>query len=108
MLFYQCHTELVEGSKFMVENMDSSPEKLAQNDNSVKLLRGTMPSPLTHAQLQRFLLVARNAAQKGGKKALRYFRRNVPVIKKIDRSPVTRADREAELVIRGVLHEAFP
>ena len=67
-----------------------------------------MPTPLTPSQLQRFLSVARNAAQKGGKRALKYFRRNVPVIKKVDRSPVTRADREAELVIRRILHKDFP
>lgn len=67
-----------------------------------------MPNTLTRSQLNRFLSVARNAAQKGGKRALRYFRRNVPVIKKVDRSPVTRADREAELVIRRILHKTFP
>lgn len=39
---------------------------------------------------------------------MKYFRKNVPVIKKIDRSPVTRADREAEQVIRGILQKAFP
>src|ERR1039457_4638910 len=67
-----------------------------------------MQSSLTRSQLQRYLSVARNAAQKGGKRALKYFRRNVPVIKKVDRSPVTRADREAEKVILGILHQAFP
>ncbi len=67
-----------------------------------------MPTPLTRSQLQRFLSVARNAAQQGGKRALKYFHRNVPIIKKVDRSPVTRADREAELVIRHNLHKAFP
>ena len=39
---------------------------------------------------------------------MKYFRRNVPVIKKVDRSPVTRADREAEQVIRHILGKAFP
>lgn len=63
---------------------------------------------LTRPQLQKFLSVARQAAQKGGQRALRYFRKNVPIIKKIDRSPVTRADREAEKVIRGILGRAFP
>jgi histidinol-phosphatase len=67
-----------------------------------------MPLSLTRSQLKKFLSVARTAAQKGGERALKYFRKNVPVIKKVDRSPVTRADREAELVIRGILGKAFP
>ena len=67
-----------------------------------------MPTTLTRPQLQRFLSVARLAAQKGGARALKYFRKSVPVFKKVDRSPVTRADREAELVIRQTIHRAFP
>ncbi len=39
---------------------------------------------------------------------MKYFKTNVPVIQKIDRSPVTRADREAEKVIRGILGKAYP
>ncbi len=54
------------------------------------------------------LAMAQVAAIEGGKKALKYFRKKVPVIKKIDRSPVTRADREAEQVIRKLLQKAFP
>ncbi len=67
-----------------------------------------MAASLTSEQLKRFLAAARLAAQKGGQRALRYFQKNVPVIKKIDRSPVTRADREAERVIRGILGKKFP
>jgi myo-inositol-1(or 4)-monophosphatase len=67
-----------------------------------------MKSNLSSKELQHFLSVARKAAQTGGQRALRYFRKNVSVIKKVDRSPVTRADREAELVIRGILGKAFP
>jgi len=63
---------------------------------------------LTSSQLKQFLSVARQAAQKGGQRALKYFRKNVTVIKKVDRSPVTRADREAEKIIRAILHKAFP
>jgi histidinol phosphatase-like enzyme (inositol monophosphatase family) len=66
------------------------------------------PSSLSHTQLRRFLSVAKFAAQKGGKHALKYFRKNVQVIKKVDRSPVTRADREAEQIIRGILRKRFP
>ena len=67
-----------------------------------------MQTTLTPFQLQQFLAVARLAAQKGGARALKYFRKSVPVIKKVDRSPVTRADREAEQVIRKILNKAFP
>jgi histidinol-phosphatase len=67
-----------------------------------------MAASLTSKQLNTFLAAARLAAQKGGRKALRYFQKNIPVIKKIDRSPVTRADREAEQVIRAILGKKFP
>jgi histidinol-phosphatase len=67
-----------------------------------------MSNSLSRKQLQHFLAVAKMAAQKGGQRALKYFRKHVSVIKKVDRSPVTRADREAEQVIRGILGKAFP
>ncbi len=67
-----------------------------------------MAASLTSKRLHQYLAAARLAAQKGGQKALHYFQKNVPVIKKIDRSPVTRADREAEQVIRAILGKKFP
>ena len=67
-----------------------------------------MHNSLSRSQLQRFLSVAKMAAKAGGNKAFRYFKKNVPVIKKVDRSPVTRADREAEQTIRKILGKAFP
>jgi|SRR5581483_6357035 len=67
-----------------------------------------MDQNIPPAQLNHFLSVARRAALKGGQRALKYFRKNVSVIKKVDRSPVTRADREAERVIRGIVGKAFP
>jgi histidinol-phosphatase len=67
-----------------------------------------MSKALPPQQLRRFLSVAREVAQKGGQRALKYFRKKVSVIKKIDRSPVTRADREAEKLIRTILHKSFP
>lgn len=67
-----------------------------------------MKKPLTATQLREFITAARYAAQKGGQRAMKYFRKNVSIIKKVDRSPVTRADREAEQVIRGILSRAFP
>jgi histidinol-phosphatase len=60
------------------------------------------------SELKHFLSVAWLAAHQGGQKSLKYFRKDVKVIKKIDRTPVTRADREGEVVIRGVLSKAFP
>jgi histidinol phosphatase-like enzyme (inositol monophosphatase family) len=67
-----------------------------------------MASSLTKPQLKKFLTAARWAARLGGARALRYFQKRVPVIKKVDRSPVTRADREAEQVIRLFLGRKFP
>lgn len=67
-----------------------------------------MEKALTPQQLHRFLSVARMAAQKGGQRANQYFQKKITVLKKIDRSPVTRADREAEVVIRGILRKSFP
>jgi histidinol-phosphatase len=60
------------------------------------------------SELKHFLSVAWLAAHKGGQRSLKYFRKDVKVIKKVDRTPVTRADREGEVVIRGVLSKAFP
>ena len=68
----------------------------------------SVPSMIPSTQLKHFLSVARHAAQWGGQRALKYFKTRLPVIQKIDRSPVTRADREAEKVIRGVLAKACP
>jgi histidinol-phosphatase len=68
----------------------------------------SVPSTIPSSQLHRFLAVARHAAQWGGQRALKYFKTGLTVIQKIDRSPVTRADREAEKVIRGVLAKACP
>jgi histidinol-phosphatase len=63
---------------------------------------------LSPSQLRRCLAVAKKAALAGGRRAHRYFQKDLKVLKKVDRSPVTRADREAEQVIRGILGKAFP
>lgn len=60
------------------------------------------------SELKHFLSVAWLAAHQGGQRSLKYFRKDVKIIKKIDRTPVTRADREGEVVIRRVLSKAFP
>jgi inositol-phosphate phosphatase/L-galactose 1-phosphate phosphatase/histidinol-phosphatase len=48
------------------------------------------------------------AADAAGKVALRYFRQNIPVDEKQDKSPVTQADREIEQVLRDVIAKKFP
>jgi histidinol-phosphatase len=58
--------------------------------------------------MDRRLEAAIAAAQAAGEVALRYFRTNLTVEYKGDRSPVTRADRECEQRIIDVLHAAFP
>ncbi|MBC7782444.1 MAG: inositol monophosphatase family protein [Burkholderiales bacterium] len=58
--------------------------------------------------LPRLLEVAREAAIAGGGHALRYFNRGVDVELKSDNSPVTRADREAEQIVRDSLLARFP
>jgi len=62
---------------------------------------------LTRNELKDVLAVARKAAVAGGKRALKYFRTDLKVLRKLDRSPVTRADREAETVIRHILEKTF-
>jgi histidinol-phosphatase len=51
---------------------------------------------------------ALDAARAAGEIALRYFRQDVEVSLKPDRTPVTRADREAEEAIVARLGAAFP
>lgn len=58
--------------------------------------------------MDRALLVMTEAARAAGAIALKYFRQGLEVTLKPDRSPVTRADREAEQVIVEILGRAFP
>ena len=58
--------------------------------------------------MDRVLTIMTEAARAAGEMALKYYRRGVEVTLKPDRSPVTRADREAEHVIVEILGEAFP
>ncbi len=58
--------------------------------------------------MDRVLEVMTEAAHAAGEIGLKYFRRAVEVTLKPDRSPVTRADREAEQIIVEILHGAFP
>jgi histidinol-phosphatase len=56
----------------------------------------------------RVLEAALDAARTAGAIALRYFRGDLRVMRKADRTPVTQADREAEVAIVERLRPAFP
>lgn len=58
--------------------------------------------------LAEYLAFASDLALQAGIITLKYFRKNVAVEYKSDASPVTVADRETELFIRGKLRERFP
>jgi histidinol phosphatase-like enzyme (inositol monophosphatase family) len=60
------------------------------------------------AELARLLDFARSAAYEAGRLTLGYFYRSLEIIDKADGSPVTVADREAELLLRGAIEKAFP
>lgn len=64
-----------------------------------------LPSP---AFLERCRAAAEAAAEAAGKVTTGYFRQDLTVHSKADESPVTRADREAELAVRAVLETEFP
>jgi len=53
------------------------------------------------------LTVAIDAAKAAGEIALRYFRTNLTVETKADRTPVTKADRECEAVVTEILSARF-
>lgn len=58
--------------------------------------------------LRELLDAATHAARLAGKHTLRYFNHNVDVELKADKSPVTRADREAELIVKEYILSRFP
>lgn len=58
--------------------------------------------------LQTLLHLAIEAARLGGARTLRYFNTGVRVETKADLSPVTRADRESEAIIRRHIARAYP
>lgn len=43
-----------------------------------------------------------------GNVVIKYFRQNIPVDDKQDKSPVTQADKEIEQTLRGMINKAFP
>jgi histidinol-phosphatase len=58
--------------------------------------------------LSELLAVASEAAYLGGRRTLAYFGAGVAVETKADLTPVTRADREAETIIRERISRSFP
>lgn len=60
------------------------------------------------AFLDRALTVARDAATAAADVISRYYERGVVAETKADQTPVTVADREAEVAIKNVLRRAFP
>jgi histidinol-phosphatase len=58
--------------------------------------------------LDRAVDAIRRSLELAGRASLKYFRSNVAVERKPDRSPVTAADRDAEAAILGELLAAFP
>ncbi|CAA9426656.1 MAG: Histidinol-phosphatase [alternative form], partial [uncultured Phycisphaerae bacterium] len=63
-----------------------------------------MPTP----SLRELLDVAADAAYLAGRRTLAYFNTGVEVETKADDTPVTRADREAEQLIRDLIAERYP
>jgi len=63
---------------------------------------------MNQPSLKEMLAVAGEAAYLGGKRAMAYYDTGVAVEHKSDDTPVTRADREAETVIREHLLRYFP
>lgn len=63
-----------------------------------------MPDP----SLESLLEVAVGAARAAGLHTLKYFKTDLSIETKSDNTPVTRADREAEQIIRGIVGEKFP
>jgi histidinol-phosphatase len=55
-----------------------------------------------------FLTAALEAAEAAGEVIRRFYRRNIEITIKADKSPVTEADVQAEQAIRGLLEARFP
>ena len=58
--------------------------------------------------LTEFKKVALDATKKAEKKILYYFQNQPKIEKKVDRTPVTKADKEAEEIIVSTIKKAFP
>ncbi len=58
--------------------------------------------------MSRYLQIARRAAREAGRVSMSYYRKNLTVHLKSDKSPVTRADRETEKAIIRTIRSEFP
>jgi len=63
-----------------------------------------MPTP----SLAELRSVATDAAYAGGRRTLAYFNTKLEIETKADNTPVTRADREAEAVIKSIISSRYP
>jgi len=63
---------------------------------------------MSEPSLQDLLNVATEAAYLAGRRTLAYFNTGVAVETKADQTPVTRADREAEEIVRAQIARYFP
>lgn len=64
-------------------------------------------STLSTTVLKQLQKVAVEAAEKGAKRSMKHFRQPLKVMTKIDRSPVTKGDRESEEQIRKHIRKTF-
>lgn len=68
-----------------------------------------MPAaPLDHAAINRFIALAEACADAAGPVLARYFRKSFAVDTKADSTPVTIADRDAEIAMRALIEDAAP
>lgn len=58
--------------------------------------------------IQEYLDRAIEFARKGGEVTLKYFHRDIDIDYKLDKTPVTKADREAEQAIRDLIIKYYP
>ena len=65
-------------------------------------------APLPDLDLERAVDVARQAAEAAGAAALRYWRTDLHIERKPDRTPVTAADLAAEAAALAIVEDAFP
>ncbi len=64
--------------------------------------------PFDIAQLHNYRDFALQIAIKAGKIATRYFNSNVDIEYKLDNSPVTKADRQIEAMLRKAINDKYP
>lgn len=63
---------------------------------------------MTQNNLSKELQVAIEASRRAEELVMRYYQSDIAVEKKADSTPVTIADREAEALIKNILHKHFP